>query len=144
MSNFFSDESSQKIVAEIARVEGLTIGEVRLHIEDFCDSDPLERAIQVFEKLGMQKTKNRSGILIYLASESRKIAIYGDKGIHNKVGKEYWNNIVAQTILRIQSEDMTAAMIQVIKELGEPLAEHFPETNQEINELTNEISYGKI
>jgi uncharacterized membrane protein len=144
MSNFFSDESSQKIVAEIARVEGLTIGEVRLHIEDFCDLDPLERAIQVFEKLGMQKTKNRSGILIYLASESRKIAIYGDEGIHNKVGKEYWNNIVAQTILRIQSEDMTAAMIQVIKELGEPLAEHFPETNQEINELTNEISYGKI
>jgi uncharacterized membrane protein len=144
MSNFFSDESSQKIVAEIARVERLTIGEVRLHIEDFCDSDPLERAIQVFEKLGMQKTKNRSGILIYLASQSRKIAIYGDEGIHNKVGKEYWNNIVAQTILRIQSEDMTAAMIQVIKELVEPLAEHFTETTQEINELTNEISYGKI
>jgi uncharacterized membrane protein len=144
MSNFFSDESSQKIVAEIASVERLTIGEVRLHIEDFCDSDPLERAIQVFEKLGMQKTKNRSGILIYLASQSRKIAIYGDEGIHNKVGKEYWNNIVTQTILRIQSEDMTAAMIQVIKELGEPLAEHFPETNQEINELTNEISYGKV
>jgi uncharacterized membrane protein len=144
MSNFFSDESSQKIVAEIASVERLTIGEVRLHIEDFCDSDPLERAIQVFEKLGMQKTKNRSGILIYLASQSRKIAIYGDEGIHNKVGKEYWNNIVTRTILRIQSEDMTAAMIQVIKELGEPLAEHFPETNQEINELTNEISYGKV
>ena len=144
MSNFFSDESSQKIVAEIARAERLTIGEVRLHIEDFCDSDPLERAIQVFEKLGMQKTKNRSGILIYLASQSRKIAIYGDEGIHNKVGKEYWNNIVTRTILRIQSEDMTAAMIQVIRELGEPLAEHFPETNQEINELTNEISYGKI
>ncbi len=144
MSNFFSDESSQKIVAEIARVERHTIGEVRLHVEDFCDSDPVERAIHVFEKLGMQKTKNRSGILIYLASESRKIAIYGDQGIHNKVGKEYWNSIVERTIQKIQSDDITAAMIQVIGELGEPLAVHFPETNQEINELTNEISYGKI
>ncbi|HXV18678.1 MAG TPA: TPM domain-containing protein, partial [Candidatus Omnitrophota bacterium] len=78
-------ESKDQIAQAIARAETRTRGEIRVHLKRRCGGDILAQAIKDFEKLGMHRTKDRSGVLIFIALESHAFAILGDKGIHEKV-----------------------------------------------------------
>lgn len=142
MGNFFSDEDSKLIVDAIAAMENKTIGEIRVHIEDHCDMNSIERAQAVFHLLHMNKTRERTGVLIYIASVDRKAAVYGDAGIHAKVHQSFWDQIIQDMILRIQSGSLASGIQYAIEIIGKKLIEHFPETGSPSNELSNEISYG--
>src|SRR6478735_3091048 len=87
---FFTETEQQQIIEAIKQAELNTSGEIRLHIEPTCDGDPYERAQKVFESLGMQTTELKNGVLFYLAYKSKKFAIIGDKGIHEKVSQQFW------------------------------------------------------
>ncbi len=65
----------------------------RVHIETHCEAEVLDRTAYLFKKIGMQKTELRNGVLIYLAVESRKFAIIGDKGINAVVPENFWDDI---------------------------------------------------
>src|SRR5690554_778248 len=93
MSNkkFISKEEQDLIVKAIERAELNTSGEIRVHIESECKLDPIARAVTVFNKLKMNKTKERNGVLIYIAWKSRKFAIIGDIGIDEKVPENFWD-----------------------------------------------------
>jgi uncharacterized membrane protein len=143
MSNFFSTQESDILVGKIARIEQNTIGELRIHVEDLCELDPYLRAIEVFNSLEMYKTISKSGILIYLASEDKKIAIIGDKGIHDNVGTDYWNKIVGEVKDLFAKKSIFDGICYGVEEVGKILIEYFPENNKPVNELSNEISYGK-
>ena len=79
-------ESKEALVRAIQTAEKNTSGEIRVHLEQVCKGDPCLRAAYVFSKLGMFRTKDRNGVLIYLALKSHKFAIIGDSGINEKVG----------------------------------------------------------
>ena len=79
----FTEEESKAIVSAIAEAEDKTSGEIRLHVEPNCKGEVLDRAAEVFFKLGMDKTKDSNGVLIYVAHEDHKFAIIGDKGINH-------------------------------------------------------------
>src|SRR4051812_10186729 len=96
--HFFNKQEQQIIFDAITKAEGYTSGEIRLHIENFCFGSELTRAAKVFEKLKMHQTAERNGVLIYIATLSRKIAVIGDEGIHQKLGKEFWDHVVADLI----------------------------------------------
>ena len=144
MSNFFSEQESESIINAIGHIESSTVGELRLHIEDLCEESPVDRAIEVFNKLGMYKTDSQTGILIYVATEDHKLAIIGDKGIHSILGDSYWNQIMVEMSERFKNESIYAGVLYGITAVGEKLIEHFPEKRLPDNELSNEISYGKI
>lgn len=144
MSNFFTEQESATIVNAIGHIELSTAGELRLHVEDLCEEAPLDRAIEVFNKLGMYKTDNKTGVLIYVATEDHKLAIIGDKGIHSILGDNYWNQIMVEMRDRFKSESIHAGVLFGITAVGDKLVEHFPEKRLPDNELSNEISYGKI
>lgn len=144
MSIFFSNNESDILVGKIASIELNTIGELRIHVEDLCNTDPYLRAIEVFNSLGMYKTVSSTGILIYLATEDKKLAIIGDKGIHNKVGADYWTNIVQEVKELFKYKSVFEGILYGVEEVGKKLIEHFPEQNKPVNELSNEISYGRI
>jgi uncharacterized membrane protein len=143
MSNFFSNQESDILVGLIASIEQSTIGELRIHVEDLCDKDPYLRAVEVFNSLEMHKTISKSGILIYLATEDKKIAIIGDKGIHDKVGTNYWPKIVESVKELFTQKSVFEGIKFSVTEVGKILIEHFPEQNKPVNELSNEISYGR-
>ncbi|MBA3664646.1 MAG: TPM domain-containing protein, partial [Bacteroidetes bacterium] len=84
--NFFTKDEQQKLTNAIAEAELKTSGEIRVHIENFCLGNELNRAQKLFTKLGMHKTVKRNGVLIYVAALSRKVAIVGDEGIHRELG----------------------------------------------------------
>lgn len=139
--NFFDKEEQQIIVEAIKTAELNTSGEIRVHIENYCFGNSLLKAEKVFIKLGMQNTADRNGILIYIAAVSRKIAIVGDKGIHEKLGKEYWDKIVNDIIENFRNNNKSEGLAKGIINCGDQLKHYFPYNSNDKNELNDSISY---
>lgn len=92
-SDFFTREQKESIRQSILNAELDTSGEIRVHVESQCTGDVLDRAAYIFDKLGMQKTERRNGVLFYLAVENRLFAVIGDKGINAVVPENFWDDI---------------------------------------------------
>ena len=140
---FFSKEDKETIKKAILNAELDTSGEIRVHIESECKEDVLDRAAFLFKKLGMEKTNYRNGVLFYLAVQSKKFAIIGDEGINAVVPKDFWDSIKAQMAERFSAREFTTGLAEGIAETGKHLKKHFPHHIDDINELSDEISFGK-
>lgn len=140
--NTFSKEEQQRIVEAIRNAELATSGEIRLHIEPGTSLNPVERAKQVFEQLGMGNTELKNGVLFYLAIEDRKLAIIGDSGIHQKVGDNFWQEEKELMVNHFLKGDYTTGICKAIEQVGEKLKLHFPFQQTDTNELSNDISFG--
>lgn len=143
--DFFSAAEKNQIVAAIREAEHQTSGEIRLFVESRCRFvDPLHRAAEVFWILKMENTEARNAVLMYVAVKDRQLAIFGDKGIHEKVGDVFWSQEVAKIISQFQRESLADAIVKMIGNIGEALKFHFP-YNQEtdINELPDDIVFGR-
>jgi uncharacterized membrane protein len=142
MSKLLSKSEEENLVAAIAKAESSTSGEIRVHIEKKCEGDAVQRAIAVFEQLGMTNTEKKNGVLFYLASDSKKFAVIGDDGINKIVGKQFWDS--TKEILRkhfVKGEFYKGLELS-IAEIGKQLKTHFPYHKDDTNELPNDISFG--
>lgn len=127
----------------IARAELETSGEIRVHIDQDCTGPVLDRAASVFEKLGMVNTRERNGVLLYLAVKPHKFAIIGDAGINSKVPENFWDGIKSHMLGRFSQGAVAQGLIEGIEIAGKELKAHFPWHNNDENELPNEISFGQ-
>jgi uncharacterized membrane protein len=139
--SLFSADDQQRIVQAIAEAELNTSGEIRVHIEKNCKIDPVKRAIEVFHKLGMERTEQRNGVLIYLATEDHKFAIIGDQGINEHVPDHFWNDERDLMQSYFRKHEFTEGLVQGILKVGDQLKEAFPGEFGDRNELDNEISF---
>jgi uncharacterized membrane protein len=132
----------QKIIDAIKAAEAETSGEIRVHLSTARSEDNIfESAKQSFASLEMHKTRDRNGIILYLNPKLHKFAIFGDEGIHVKVGQEFWDRLTVRVTTAIQREDMTAGIVIAVQEIGQALKEHFPSHGRDdVNELNNDIS----
>ena len=142
-SNFFSTSDQDAIVQAIRDAEKDTSGEIRVHIDKKCSGDVLDRAAYWFGKLNMHQTELRNGVLFYLATNDRKFAILGDAGINAKVPEGFWDDIKSRMVLHFQKGDFVAGLVEGIRESGCQLKNHFPYQSDDVNELPDEISFGK-
>ena len=138
---FFTEEENKILVEAIKKAEKETSGEIRVHLDNYCFGNPYKKAVSIFNKIGMYKTASRNGILIYLSVSSKKFALIGDKGIHEKVPDNYWD----QTTEKMQNFFIRGEFVEGLKagilEAGARLKEFFPYKGPEdINELSDEIS----
>ncbi len=140
-SEFFTKEEKDNIVNCIEQAEKNTSGEIRVHIENKCKGDVLDRAAFIFEKLEMHKTQLRNGVLFYLAIADKKIAILGDAGINAKTPDNFWDNIKENMLELFKQEQFSSGLCKGISMAGEQLKYHFPYEKDDINELSNEISF---
>jgi len=132
-------------VEAIREAEHQTSGEIRVYVESRCRYvDPLDRAAEVFTFLKMNQTAGRNAVLFYLAVKDRQLAIFGDQGIHEKVGEAFWRSQISQILSRFQREHMAEAIATAIKGIGDALKFHFPYDRQtDINELPDDIVFGR-
>jgi len=140
--SFLSKEERQQIVDAIKEAELNTSGEIRVHIENTCRGDVLEKATYWFDKMGMAKTELRNGVLFYLAVKSRKFPIVGDEGINNAVPDDFWEKIKVNMALHFQQRDFAIGLAKGITEAGKALKKYFPHQSDDVNELSDEISFG--
>jgi uncharacterized membrane protein len=139
--DFFSKTDELQILNAIRHAESNTSGEIRVHIENKCKIDVLDRAAQIFDLLKMQKTELRNGVLFYLAVVDKKFAILGDAGINAKVKPDFWDEIKAMMLGHFKKGDFAEGLSNGIIKAGEQLKEHFEHQDDDVNELSDEISY---
>ncbi|HRH65032.1 MAG TPA: TPM domain-containing protein [Bacteroidia bacterium] len=142
-SGKFTLAERDEIEKSIAEAEKNTSGEIRLFVEDVCGDNVLDRAAYIFNELKMHNTKDRNGVLIYLALESKHFAIIGDAGINSKVHKDFWHEIKLEMQHYFTEGDFVKGLNNGIRMSGEALGKYFPLQHDDKDELPNEIVFGK-
>ena len=134
-------EEDHKIVEAIKQAELNTSGEIKVHIENHCRGDVEQRSLTVFNKLKLNETKLRNGVLIYLAIKDRKFAILGDEGINNVVENGFWDDVKDMMLSHFKEGNFTEGLEQGIIRCGEKLKTYFPYQTDDTNEIPDDISY---
>jgi uncharacterized membrane protein len=142
---FFTEEETKLVAKAISHAEHQTSGEVRVFVESKCSwMDAIDRAAEIFFKLKMEKTEQRNAVLVYVAVKDRQLAVFGDEGIHNKVGDEYWNKVVKEMLATFNKENYAKGIADCVIQIGEALTTHFPyDKDTDKNELPDEIVFGR-
>ena len=141
--NFFTKKDQEEIKKAILNAEMDTSGEIRVHLESVCKGDVLDRASYLFDKLEMKNTELRNGILFYIAVKSQKFAIIGDKGINATVPENFWVEIKEKIREHFKNKEFVKGLTEGIETTGKQLKKHFPHHLDDINELSDEISFGE-
>ncbi len=140
-SKFFSKEQKELITRAVREAELNTSGEIRVHIERKCMGEALDRASYIFEKLHMNRTARRNGVLFYLAIDDHEFAILGDAGINALTPDDFWNVISGKMAGLFREGSFTEGLVTGIQMAGEQLKEHFPYETDDVNELSDDISF---
>lgn len=139
--DIFNSEEQERVAYAIGLAETNTSGEIRVCVEHYCKQDALERAKECFHELGMHKTNQRNGVLIYLSVDDHKFAIIGDYGIHTKVEPDFWDSTKEKMLTHFKSADLISGLVAGIQCAGEKLQHLFPKAHDDINELPNDIVF---
>jgi uncharacterized membrane protein len=132
-----------KIKEAIQEAERRTSGEIRVSVAPFFWGNLHRAAEKAFDRLGMTRTKDRNGILFFVVPARRKFVVLGDRGIHERVGQEFWHRIVAVVTEKFRRDDFTGGLIRGIEEVGEQLATHFPyDAATDVDELPDDVDFG--
>jgi uncharacterized membrane protein len=144
MSDFVSRIDHPRVVEAIRQAEARSRAEIRVHVVRGAVDDAQKTAAAVFEKLGMTRTAERNGVLILVAPRSRRFAVIGDVGIHDKGGHDLWREAAAAMETAFREERFTDGLVAGIARVGAALAEHFPRIAgvADKNELPDDVSEG--
>lgn len=142
---FFTKEENHLIVKAIRQAEKNTSGEVRVYVESHCSwLDAMDRAAEIFYSLKMENTDQRNAVMVYIAIKDRQLAVFGDEGIHQKVGTDYWNRVVADMLSSFNRHDYSKGIAECVIQIGDALKQHFPyDRDTDKNELPDEIVFGR-
>ena len=142
VEEFLTEAQEKALIDAIQIAEKNTSGEIRVHIEKNTEKPPMDRALEVFYFLKMDATQLKNGVLIYIAVESKKLAILGDEGINNKVPENFWDTAKEMMVSHFLKREFAKGMELAILEVGNKLKEFFPYKSNDTNELSDEISKG--
>lgn len=137
---FLTAQEEQEVVQAIGEAERNTSGEIRVHLEATAPTDPLIRAQEIFQTLEMHNTKEKNGVLIYVAVNDKKFAICGDRGIDQVVPQGFWNTTKDLMASHFRKGAFKQGLIAGILSAGKELKAHFPRDDNDTNELSDAIS----
>lgn len=141
---YFTPAEKDIIVTAIQEAERRTSGEIRIYVESKCEMvNPVLRAREIFFQLKMDQTASRNGVLLYLAMDDHQLAVFGDEGIHQKVGHEFWQKEVAIMLEEFKQKHFIEGIAHIVEDIGEALVTHFPyDGATDKNELPDDIVFG--
>lgn len=130
----------KKIETAIREAEKRTSGEIRVHVRRRSKGDALRAAQRIFERLGMHRTRERNGVLIFAALDDRLFAVIGDRAIHQRVGGEFWNQTCDAMARLFSAGRVEDALVEGVKRTGAVLESHFPRSGGDQNELSDNVT----
>ena len=131
----------QKVKDAIRRAEHRSSGEIRVSVAPLFWGSVEKAADKAFVRMGMTGTKERNGVLFFVVPARRKFVVLGDRGIHEKVGQEFWDRVAAVLSEKFREGDFTGGLVLGIEEVGEQLAAHFPYRSDDQDELPDEVEF---
>ena len=97
------------------------------------------RALTVFKSAAERRTSGRTGILIYLSMGERRAEIIGDEAITAVTTHETWGEAMADLLAHVREGRVADGMIAAIQDIGVVLAEHFPRSPDDKNEIPDKL-----
>jgi len=143
-ADFLTGAERKAVADAIGAAERRTSGEIRVHLEDHIDEEILEHAAFIFGELGMHRTRDRNGVLIYVCVADRKVAVIGDKGINDVVPAGFWNDVIARSVAHFAAGRPGQGLCDAVTMVGEKLVQFHPLKSDDRNELSNEVSIGGL
>lgn len=137
-----SDADLDAIATAVAAGERLTSGQIRVHLEPRCGRDPMAQARLVFDRIGVARTRQRNGVLLYLALDDHRFVVLGDEGIHARVGHGFWDSVRDMLQAELRAGHTRDGIVAAVLEIGRVLATHFPDRPDDVNELSDSVSLG--
>ncbi len=138
---FLDQLQHDDIVTAIRKAEKRTSGEIRVFISRHEPADAIAAAQAQFAALGMDKTTEKNGVLIYMAPRARKFAVIGDAGVHQHCGDEFWQGVAAEMTGHFKKGEFTEGLLHGVHKAGELLAKHFPGKPDHPNQLPDDIAH---
>ncbi len=96
-------------------------------------------AHEQFHLLGIHRTRNHSGVLLYVSIAERYVQILADEGVHAHVGEARWQAVVDQFIAEVRAGRATDGFIAALTGISDAMAAHYPREADDINELPNRL-----
>ncbi len=128
-----------RIRRAIEAEERRTSGEICVALSPLFWGNVWKEAERAFERLRLNATRERNGVLIFVVPSRHRFVVLGDRGIHEKVGQEFWHRIASLLSEKLREGDFTGAIVAGVEAVGEGLAEHFPHRRDDTNELPDVI-----
>lgn len=99
-----------------------------------------EAALVSFFREGLYKTRDETGVLIFISVFERRVWILGDSGIDEKVEQKEWDAIVQGIVTGLKEKRQADAICEAVKRTGDLLRTHFPIKPGDTDELKNLIT----
>lgn len=128
-----------KIQQAIAQAELQTSGEIRVVLYPRAVEDPVATAEAEFARLAMYRTRQRNAVLILVAPQSQAFAIFGDKGVHERCGANFWEEVARGMTGFFRRGEFTEGVTSAVARTGAVLARHFPRLPDDENELSDDV-----
>ncbi len=138
---FLTKEEGDRIINCIREAENNTSGEIRVHFDKKLKADVKDEAVKTFFELEMEKTKDRNGVLFFIAPSKKLFAVLGDEGINKVVPDDFWDEEKQILESHFKNKKWADGLCAAITKAGEKLKKYFPIQENDINELSDEISY---
>jgi uncharacterized membrane protein len=139
--HLLSDDDARRVRDAIADAESKTSAELKLIIARHCWGDIRDKAHTLFIKHGLDQTQQRNAVMILLVTTNREFLVYGDQGIHEKVGDAFWQATRDVMAHRFKAGAIGDGLVAGIEQIAARLGEHFPITTDDVNEISNEVAY---
>ena len=136
---FVSQLAHERIHAAIHAAEEKSSGEIRVMVSHKAAPNPVAMAQEAFGRLGMQATKHRNAVLIFVAPRSRTFAVVGDQAVHAKCGDDFWRELAEAMTAHFKRGEFTDGLLHGINRAGELLAAHFPREPDDKNKLPDDV-----
>jgi len=137
---FLSAVDRERVASAIRDAEGKTSGEIVVHLAHRAHHMPTVDARKAFERIGMARTRERNGVLFFVSVADRKLAVIGDRGIHDHVKQDFWNDLIRQVEARFAEARFGDGLAEGITAVGTELAKYFPRRADDVNELPDAMS----
>lgn len=148
--NFLADAERDEIADAIAKAEAMTSGEIRVLIVAASSILPKlgkkeqrialrQRAVREFTKLGIQNTRDKTGVLVMVSLEERMVQVLAGSGINSVVPEHTWSAMVRCITEGIKAGSPAKGIVAAVADIGKMLAENFPMKSDDANELSNTV-----
>ena len=84
-------------------------------------------------------TAARTGVLVFVSLAERYAEVVADSGIDSRVGQHVWDGVVRDLTAHAGDDRLADGFVKAIETVGTVLAEHFPASPGDTNELDDHL-----
>ncbi|MEO5756506.1 MAG: TPM domain-containing protein [Mesorhizobium sp.] len=96
-------------------------------------------AVKQFLARNVHRTAARTGVLVFVSIAERYAEVVADSGIDSRVGQHVWDGVVRDLTAHAGDDRLADGFVKAIEQVGAVLAEHFPVTSGDTNELDDHL-----